>query len=146
MITVFSNRYESSDHGTFSAWSIPDFGFACHCLELPWRNNRTSLSCIPAGEYLVKIRKSPKYGIIFHVKDVNGRSYILIHPGNYAGDRTKGYKTHSEGCLLLGKKRGWLGKQKAVLNSRITVRKFMNLMDNQDFKLIITESYKKAAA
>ncbi len=146
MITVYSNRYESSDHGTFSVWSSPELGFSNYCLELPWRNNRTSLSCIPAGTYNVKIRQSPKFGQIFHVTDVHGRSYILIHAGNYAGDIKKGYRTNSAGCLLLGQKRGWIGKQKAVLNSKITIRRFMQALNNEPFKLIITETYKNQAA
>ncbi|MFA6400868.1 MAG: DUF5675 family protein [Salinivirgaceae bacterium] len=143
MLSVFSNRYESTDHGTFSTWNVPELGFSSFCLELPWRQNQNSISCIPAGTYWVKIRYSQKYGLIFHVTDVHGRSYILIHPGNYAGDVSKGFLTHSKGCLLLGKQRGLIGKQKAVLNSRITVRKFMSLLENNEFKLIITETYKK---
>jgi hypothetical protein len=42
------------------------------------------------------------------------------------------------GCILLGKKRGWLARQKVVLNSRITVKQFMRLMKNEPFKLIIS--------
>lgn len=141
MKTVFANRYESSKYGTFSIWKQADTNFTCHCIELPWRNNQRRISCIPAGEYIVKIRKSPKYGDIYHVKNVTGRSYILIHSGNYAGDVSKGLKSHSMGCLLLGLKRGWLKEQKVVLNSRIAVKMFMDTMQNETFKLIITNNF-----
>ena len=52
-------------------------------------------------------------------------------------DILKGFKTHVEGCILLGKEFGILGKQKAILNSRITLKKFMNFMKNEEFKLKI---------
>jgi len=116
-------------------------GFNCQTLELPWRDNRRSISCIPAGEYLVKIRMSPKYGEIYHVKDVPGRTFILIHSGNWAGDTTKGYKTHVNGCILLGQKRGLLAGQWAVLNSRITVKRFMQEMGNEPFTLRVLEAF-----
>jgi hypothetical protein len=63
---------------------------------------------------------------------------VLTHWGNWAGDIKLGYKTNSEGCILLGAKRGYLLNQKAILNSRITVKKFMRLMGGNKFELIIT--------
>ena len=133
-------RIEHSDHGSLGIVSVGEF--TCYSLELPWRDNRTSMSCIPAGEYTVKIRYSQKYGWVFHVTDVKGRTYILFHSGNWAGDRTKGLHTHSEGCLLLGKYPGWLRGQRAVLSSRPTIRAFMEYLDNSEFKLNITEVYR----
>lgn len=53
-------------------------------LELPWRDNKQRLSCIPKGTYKVVRRNSSKYGNHFHVTSVQNRSYILIHFGNYA--------------------------------------------------------------
>jgi hypothetical protein len=137
MITAYLQREPSTKYGTFGRFSAPEIGFNCFTLEPPWKNNRTRVSCIPPGEYIVKIRNSPKYGIIFHVTDVYGRSYILMHWGNYGGDVELGLKTHTAGCILMAKQRGWLQQQKAILNSRITVRKFMSLMNNEPFKLII---------
>jgi len=110
-------------------------GFTCMTLELPWRENKRSISCIPAGDYTTKIRISPKYGEIYWVTKVPSRSYILIHSGNWAGDTEKGFSTHVNGCVLLGRKHGWLNDQRAVLNSRITVRAFMRHMGNQKFLL-----------
>lgn len=138
MDTAYLKRTEESKHGTFGVLSAPSIGFSCFSGELPWKNNRNRVSCIPTGEYLVKIRKSPKYGIIFHLKDVEGRTYILIHWGNLCGDVEKGLISHTAGCIILGKKLGLLLSQKAVLNSRITVKKFMRLMQNEPFKLIIS--------
>lgn len=66
----------------------------CYCLELPDRDNANSISRIPEGDYKVKKRYSPKYKDHFHVLDVPGRSYILIHHGNYY--------TNTRGCILVG--------------------------------------------
>jgi hypothetical protein len=128
-------RTLTSDQGTEGILATD--GFFCNTLELPWRNNAKGLSCIPSGEYIVKIRQSPRYGQIYWVTNVPNRSWILIHSGNYAGDKTKGFKTHVAGCILLGKKHGILGNQRAILTSRITVRRFMKFMNNETFKLTV---------
>lgn len=52
-------------------------------LELPWKNNENNVSRIPAGVYPCALRHSIKHGWHLHVQNVPGRSYILIHPGNY---------------------------------------------------------------
>lgn len=74
--------------------------FQCHTLELPWKNNRNRVSCIPTGRYTLKHRsgeESGKYNYPhFIVKGVDGRSYILIHSGNLY--------THTLGCILVGKR------------------------------------------
>lgn len=137
MNIVKAYRYRSSDQGTFSRWLCEEIGFDSFCIELPWRNNESGYSCIPVGKYIVSIRKSPKYGHIFHVTDVNGRSWILIHSGNFAGDTKRGYKTHSLGCILLGQKPGVLNGQQAILNSKSTVHKFMRLINYETFELHI---------
>jgi len=112
-------------------------GFDCKTFELPWRDNKKSISCIPSGEYKCMLRKSNRFGLTYWVTNVLNRSFILIHSGNYAGDFSKGWKTNVEGCILLGKEFGWLSKQRAILNSRITVRAFMNHMKNEDFMLTV---------
>jgi len=53
-------------------------------VELPWANNAPEKSCIPAGTYKVAHVVSPKYGKVFQVHDVPGRTHILIHSANYS--------------------------------------------------------------
>ena len=65
-----------------------------HTLELSYNENKRSISCIPSGEYKVVKRHSAKYKNHFHILDVENRSYILIHNGNY------NYQT--KGCVLVG--------------------------------------------
>lgn len=62
----------------------------CYTIELPWRNNELNRSCIPEGTYVLKRRYSLKFRWHIEVKDVPGRSYILIHPANHAARELKG--------------------------------------------------------
>ena len=132
-------RLRRSDQGT-EGILVTD-GYECKTLELPWRDNRRQISCIPPGEYKVEIRISNKYGRVYWVRHVPDRTYILIHSGNYAGDKSKGFKSHVMGCILLGKKSGFLGGQVAVLNSRVAVRAFMEEMEYEPFMLRIQETF-----
>jgi len=68
--------------------------FECKTLELPWKNNVIRKSSIPLGGYKVRERNSQKFGDHFWVKNVKGRTCILIHAGNF----------HSQilGCILVG--------------------------------------------
>jgi hypothetical protein len=77
-------------------------------LENPWLNNEPFISCIPIGEYIVKTYSSNKYPNVWELQDVEGRSYILIHSGNV--------EEHTQGCILVGRKWGFLGENIAVLD------------------------------
>jgi len=141
MKDVFLVRTVTSDQGTEGFLTQLESEFFCRTLELPWRDNQRSISCIPAGEYIVRIRQSPKYGKIYWVTNVPDRNWILIHSGNVAGDVKKGFRTHVQGCILLGKKHGYLYDQRAVLTSRPTVKSFMRTMNYESFKLTIVGGF-----
>lgn len=68
----------------------------CSTLELPWKENKRGISCIPEGVYTMVKRagheKRPYEH--FHVTNVPGRSLILVHPGTFV--------THTKGCILPG--------------------------------------------
>ena len=66
--------------------------FLCHTIELPWRNNQRNISCIPEGKYEVVTRFSKKFKHHLLLKNVQGRSFILLHPANDA-------KRDLEGCI-----------------------------------------------
>lgn len=131
-------RAPGRDQGTLGVLLAPG-GFRCHVMELPDRDNRSNISRIPPGEYSVTWHTSPKFGQCYWVRGVPGRSAILIHPGNLAGDVAKGFKTHSWGCILLGKYRGQLNGQAAVLSSRPAVRGFTDAMNREPFTLKVME-------
>lgn len=71
-------------------------------LELPWRENKKSQSCIPADTYNLFVDISRKNGLDIHKYQIielepkNKRSQIQFHVGNSAND--------TAGCILLGKK------------------------------------------
>ena len=131
-------RTETGNEGTFGVLVYPD-GYL-FTAEPPDRGNRPNLSCIPAGRYVVSMRHSPKYGKVYTVNNVSKRSHILLHHGNFAGDRTLGFRTHSAGCIILGSRKGKLHGQNAVLNSRTARRKFELAMNWEDFELEIVNA------
>ena len=133
MRRVILDRSVTGDHGTFG--KLKTDGFACYTCEPPDKGNRSNVSCIPAGEYLCKWHKSPRFGMVYIVTGVPDRSVILTHSGNVGGDIEKGLRTHTHGCILLGKYRGTVEGQQAVCLSRPTCRKFFNHMNRENFIL-----------
>jgi hypothetical protein len=131
-------RTDTGDQGTFGYFVHPDL--LLRTCELPWRDNHRNVSCIPAGRYQVVPYHSRKFGAVWHVLDVPGRSSILIHCGNVAGDVTLGWHTHSEGCILIGKYLGHLTynnrQQRAVLSSKAAMRE-LNSLGREPFELEI---------
>lgn len=128
-------RAGSSDQGTPGVLVYQNKK-VCFMLELPDRNNQTNISRILPGLYLVKYMArsaSGKYKDVYHVTRVRGRSGILQHPGNFAGDKLKGFKTHSWGCQLPALRMGMLNGQMAGLASRAAVRKIHQITQRQDF-------------
>lgn len=135
MKTVILSRIKQSDTGTEG--ELTTLGFACKTLELPWKDNKPNISCIPVGEYQAVMYNSPKFKRVYCVQNVPGRKDILIHSGNFAGDTEKGFKSDVQGCILLGDLMGLIKNQKAILKSRITLSDFMFHMNEKPFKLII---------
>ena len=103
-------------------------------LELPWNENKNRISCIPAGAYTAKKRKTSssqfKYEHL-HILNVPGREWILMHGGNY--------HTQILGCLLPGDEFRDINKDgvRDVLNSRKTLEKIISLMNSDEIKIII---------
>ena len=62
----------------------------CHTIELPWARNKTSVSCIPEGRYLLKERRSERYGRHLVLFKVPQRNLILIHAANNAKRELRG--------------------------------------------------------
>jgi len=132
-------REPSSDSGTFGRFTLPD-GTALHSLELPWKENAPQMSCIPVGSYRAEMRATTNFGNAYEVKNVPGRSGILIHAGNFAGDMSKGMKANSRGCILLGLGRGEQGGQKSITSSRGAMETFLAKMAGRPFLLVVTGS------
>lgn len=56
----------------------------CHSIELPWKDNKRNISCIPEGRYLIIPRVTEERSLHFMLADVPDRSHILFHPANNA--------------------------------------------------------------
>lgn len=131
-------RTTTSDEGSFGELFDEDGEFVCFTGELPWRDNRRMVSCIPEGEYALQRWNSAKFPNTLHVMDVPSRSAILIHSANYCGDTTKGYKTHLNGCIAPGRLLGRLGGQNAILASKPALRKVVAMVPT---KLMVEERF-----
>lgn len=119
---------ESYHHGSFGVWIINSQVF-CLTLEPRDEENKISKSSIPVQQYICKRVQSPKYGEVFEVKDVPGRTHVLIHWLNF-DDQT-------EGCVGLGTQYGQIGNRKCILNSKEAFNAFMEVMKDVD-KFILT--------
>lgn len=115
------------DDLTLGKLTLPS-GFTCWVLERPWLSNIQNISCIPEGLYKLKKRRSGivnrttngKYVEGFEVTNVAGRSFIMIHPGNWVDD--------TQGCLLPGEGVNYTSD-----------RGFMVTRSNHAFNTIMTE-------
>lgn len=71
--------------------------FKCYTMELPWKNNREGVSCIPVGNYLMRWTVSPRFTraaqlknpaapnvCTYEVIDVPKRTGIRMHAANMA--------------------------------------------------------------
>lgn len=145
---VFLIRRPGTDQGTLGRFYAP--GFSCFSLELPDRDNARNVSRIPAGDYLldwIRPRRAfSGFRELYWVHDVPGRTGILIHPGNWAGDTSLGYRTDLWGCIALGLSHGRLRGQLAVFQSRTAVRRFHEAMGRRPARLKIIDAAELAAA
>ena len=99
-INLLILRNTFSDESTIGELFLNGETF-CDTLELPYRDNQKSVSCIPTGEYTVRLRTARESAtrdyLHLLVQEVKDRSHILFHRGNSAKD--------TRGCILVGQTR-----------------------------------------
>jgi hypothetical protein len=128
-ITLTRIPEESGDDGAFG--KISTGTFECYSGEPPE-------ILIPPGKYRVTWRMSNRLKImVYHIENVPGHEGMLFHSGNFCGDVTRGKKSDSEGCVLLGRAIGALAGQKALLSSKDARLAFEADMEQKDFDLIV---------
>lgn len=123
---MFLNRLLETKHetlGVLTVFSTLVKVFECKTLEPPFKFNRKNVSCIPKGTYKVKARYSERHGRHLIITGVDGRSYILAHPGNFYED--------TKGCILVGKEYTHINSDKEldVSASRQTMSNLMSVVD-----------------
>lgn len=75
----------------------------CETIELPWRQNKRMVSCIPEGQYRLIRRMHAKHGDQLAVVNVPQREAILIHPANFALSELQGCIAPVTKCTAPGK-------------------------------------------
>jgi len=137
MKTVYLRRNESSMLGT-QGWLSMDNMPICQTLELPFRQNKQSCSCIPTGTYNVIWCFTNRYGYVYSLSNVPDRFGILMHSGNYAGAIDIGLLNDTRGCILFADNVKNNGKQLQAINSHIARTRFELLLNKETFLLVIT--------
>lgn len=99
-----------------------NFGFT---IEEPWRNNERKISCVPTGRYPIRKYYSETLGWCIAIDDVPDRTLIRMHIGNILEE--------TEGCPLLGLKRGKLEGKDAVLYSHVAMQRLLKRFSGQGF-------------
>lgn len=137
MKTVHIHRKTQDHNQTLGNLSVineegkPVFGSVV--LERGWRNNAKGESCIPVGEYVLKLEYSPRFRMdLWEVYGVPGRSECKFHAANYW------YQLN--GCMAPGETLVDLNKDgyNDVTNSKNTLKKFMAVMGNDKVaKLVV---------
>ena len=78
-------------HYTSGEWVLPD-GQLIYTLELPWRDNQLSVSCIKEGVYTIDRDHTGRHRwYAFRNEETAPRTHIEIHPATYL--------RHLEGCI-----------------------------------------------
>ena len=94
----------------------------CDTLENPWKDNIRNISCIPEGEYDVRLRYPRESGtrdyLHLLIKGVPDRSYVLVHIGNFVHQ--------TKGCVLVGLS----SSQDVVNNSKLAMDLLMKEIIN----------------
>lgn len=145
---VTITRTDTGDEGTVGVLKTDDGRFQCYVLELPRRENQEKISCIPAGSYEVIWGRCVVSGTpAYEITGVPNRSKLYFVPGNFAGDESLGFESHTTGGPLLGRNvsavynsRG--NSQAAVLHSKQVVPGFVEHMGKRSFTLEVVEKLK----
>ena len=93
-------------------------------LEDPWLGNMPNVSCIPPGRYQAIRHNSPRFGEVFWIQDVPGRSEILFHRGNRAED------TH--GCVLVGESFNHVLGEPGITGSKEGFAEFLRILEGRN--------------
>lgn len=96
--------------------------FSFITLELPFLDNEKRISCIPAGDYIMKKHNSPKFGECLSIPNVPNRENILVHAGN-------SFK-HTLGCVLVGRELQHIDKDEYIdlTTSKATLLALLDLL------------------
>jgi hypothetical protein len=135
MKTLTITRTDENDKNTLGFLTLKDSRnkiiYNCVTLELPYKDNKKQISCIPKGTYRSSVGVSNTKGQVVYVKGVTNRTGILIHIGNYSKDTL--------GCILVGKKITYSEtlKEHYIEMSGITISELINVINKEELFVVI---------
>ena len=138
MKTIQLVRHAATPWGTFGNLYLPGHS-PFSTLEPVWQDNEPNLSCIPVGLYPMVLKSSEKLARITHgkfskawfVEKVEGRSGVMIHPGNF--------DTDTEGCILPGMNEDLINGRPGVARSQLAYRSLIYaLMNDTPSEILIS--------
>lgn len=119
-MNLLLERFCYTPLGTVGRMTVDDGVFKCYTIERPWLENALFISCIPTGEYTVKLGVFYKRGYpAWEIMDVPGRTDIKIHRANTM--------LELEGCIALGTGITLMSDMWAVSDSRKAYSAFMEV-------------------
>lgn len=131
-------RGQPTEMGTPGLLCFPDADgvpLAMRVLELHDIDNTPLISCIPKGVYHCTPVISVRHGEAWLLSAVEGRSSIMIHSGNWAGQVSRSMLTDTQGCLLIGASIFITRGQYFISQSRQSKNAFNSIMNRKQFKL-----------
>jgi hypothetical protein len=131
-IEIKLKRLFETENSTIGRLFVND-KFFTNTLELLWRNNQRSISCIPKGTYKLRIRETENRGKHIILEGTEPRQFILIHSAS----------THKDlkGCIALGDRFTIENNEALFSQSKIAVARFnelvFSMMKDSDVWLVI---------
>lgn len=130
MPNVILERFSYAPDGTFGRLKLPN-GKRFFTVERPWLGNKPFESCIPDGIYTLERRRSEvvertsdgNYVEGWEVTHVPGRTFIMIHPGNWP--------ENFEGCIGVGLDYRVMDGRNGVTHSRSAFAQVMGALDGR---------------
>lgn len=128
---VIINRLEFEEKQTLGQLIVMDglkLIFKCKTLELPWRDNKKMISCIPPGCYPMVYEYSPRFEMmLWELYEVPNRTECKFHAANYF--------RQLNGCIALGDMFLDIDGDgfRDVRNSVKTVEKFNSIIGGQPY-------------
>ena len=131
-------RFAYTPTGTFGHLSVGAATWVT--VERPWKGNRAFLSCIPIGEYELRLtmfrRNTPDVSDdypAYQVMDVPDRTYIKLHVANTMLDVA--------GCIGTGMNLGYIKGLWAVTSSKVAYDQFMLAMNGDERARLVIENF-----
>jgi len=128
-------RHMAIDNSGIFGRLIFDDEMFCFTKEPLWIYNQPKISSIPAGMYICKKTKSPKFGRTYTICNVDGRYHILFHWGSKLVD--------TKGCILVGNNIVFCGAGKEIFltGTRATHKRMMKTIIDETFQIEIVNCF-----